>query len=109
LFEAARIDGCGHVAIYGRIVVPLLEPALVTTAFLSFIWTWNDFFSQLIYLSSPEKLTVPLALRSCLDSPGESQWGEMVAMSIVTLVPVRVVFILSQRRTVSGMATSDLK
>jgi len=109
LFEAARIDGCGHVAIYRRIVLPLLTPALVTTAIFSFIWTYNDFFSQLIYLSSPDELTVPLALRSFLDSQGQSQWGEMMAMSIVTLVPVIVVFILFQRRIVAGMATSGLK
>jgi len=109
LFEAARIDGCGSFAIYRRIVVPLLRPALVTTAIFSFIWTYNDFFSQLIYLSSPEKLTVPLALRTFLDTSGQSEWGQMFAMSVVTLVPVVAVFVLFQRKIVAGMASSGMK
>jgi multiple sugar transport system permease protein len=109
LYEAARIDGCGPFQIYLRIVLPLLRPALVTTAIFSFIWTYNDFFSQLIYLSSPENLTVPLALRSFLDASGESEWGQMFAMSVVTLVPVVAVFVVFQRRIVAGMAHTGLK
>jgi multiple sugar transport system permease protein len=109
LYEAARIDGCGPFQIYLRIVMPLLRPALVTTAIFSFIWTYNDFFSQLIYLSSPENLTVPLALRSFLDASGESEWGQMFAMSIVTLVPVVAVFVVFQRKIVAGMAHTGLK
>lgn len=109
LFEAARIDGCGSFAVYRRIVMPLLTPALVTTAIFSFIWTYNDFFSQLIYLSSPEKLTVPLALRSFLDSSGQSEYGQMLAMSVITLVPVIAVFVFFQRRIVAGMAQSGMK
>jgi multiple sugar transport system permease protein len=109
LYEAARMDGCGPFQIYLRIVLPLLKPALVTTAIFSFIWTYNDFFSQLIYLSSPENLTVPLALRSFLDASGQSEWGQMFAMSVVTLVPVVVVFVIFQRRIVAGMAHTGLK
>lgn len=109
LDEAARIDGCGVFGIYFRIVLPLLRPALVTTAIFSFIWSYNDFFSQLIYLSDPAKITVPLALRTFLDASGQSEWGQMFAMSIVTLVPVLVVFVLFQRKIVEGMATSGLK
>jgi multiple sugar transport system permease protein len=109
LYEAARIDGCGPFQIYLRIVLPLLTPALVTTAIFSFIWTYNDFFSQLIYLSSPENLTVPLALRTFLDASGQSEWGQMFAMSVVTLVPVVVVFVIFQRKIVAGMAHTGLK
>jgi multiple sugar transport system permease protein len=109
LYEAARIDGCGPFQIYLRIVMPLLRPALVTTAIFSFIWTYNDFFSQLIYLSSPQNLTVPLALRSFLDASGESEWGQMFAMSVVTLVPVVAVFVVFQRKIVAGMAHTGLK
>jgi multiple sugar transport system permease protein len=109
LYEAARIDGCGPFQIYLRIVLPLLRPALVTTAIFSFIWTYNDFFSQLIYLSSPENLTVPLALRSFLDASGQSEWGQMFAMSVVTLVPVVAMFVIFQRKIVAGMAHTGLK
>ncbi|TWD82965.1 carbohydrate ABC transporter membrane protein 2 (CUT1 family) [Kribbella amoyensis] len=109
LDEAARIDGCGVFQIYLRIVLPLLRPALVTTAIFSFIWSYNDFFTALIYVSDPARLTVPLALRTFLDSSGQSEWGQMFAMSLVTMVPVLVAFVLFQRRIVEGVATTGLK
>ncbi|TCC57600.1 carbohydrate ABC transporter permease [Kribbella pittospori] len=109
LDDAARIDGCGAWGIYRRIILPLLTPALVTTAIFSFIWTWNNFFSQLIYLSTRTKLTVPVALRGFLDSTGSSEWGALFAMSVVTLVPVVVVFVVFQRRILAGMAHTGLK
>src|SRR6266511_1901993 len=71
LDDAARIAGCGPVQIYLRIILPLMAPALVTTAIFTFIWTWDDFLSQLVYLNGVEQYTVPLALRSFLDSSGE--------------------------------------
>ena len=64
LDEAARIDGAGHPRIFVQIILPLMVPALATTAIFTFIWTWNDFFAQLIYLTKPELYTVPLALRA---------------------------------------------
>ncbi|MFI6674454.1 hypothetical protein [Kribbella sp. NPDC050470] len=95
--------------IYLRIVLPLLRPALVTTAIFSFIWSYNDFFTALIYVSDPPKLTVPLALRTFLDASGQSEWRQMFAMSIVTMVPVLAAFVFFQRRIVEGLATSGLK
>jgi multiple sugar transport system permease protein len=68
LDEAARIDGCGTASIFLRIILPLMLPALATTTIFTFIWTWNDFFSQLIYLTDPHMYTVPVALRSFVDS-----------------------------------------
>ena len=109
LDEAARIDGCGPIATFWRIILPLSAPALVTTAIFTFIWTYDDFFGQLIYLSSPQLFTVPLGLRVFLDSTGESSYGQMLAMSVVALVPVLVFFAIFQRRLVEGLATSGLK
>nr|WP_246465068.1 carbohydrate ABC transporter permease [Ruania alkalisoli] len=109
LDEAARIDGCSWWGIYRKIVLPLLSPALVTTAIFSFIWAYNDFLAPLIYISSPEKLTVPLALRTFLDSSGQSAWGQLFAMSIVTLIPVVAAFVIFQRRIVEGVSTTGLK
>ena len=57
LDEAAMIDGCGPFRIFRHVILPLIRPALVTTAIFSFIWTWNDFFRQLVYLNSPENYT----------------------------------------------------
>jgi len=109
LDEAATIDGCGPVQIYWRIIIPLSVPALITTTIFTFLWTWDDFFSQLIYLSDVAKFTVPLGLRLFLDSSSQSDWGPMFAMSVLSLVPCFVIFIVCQKYFVEGIATSGLK
>lgn len=109
LDEAARIDGAGHPRIFFKIMIPLSLPALATTAIFSFIWTWNDFFSQLIFLTQPDMYTVPIALRSFLDATGESSWGEMFAMSIVSIIPLFLIFLFGQKYLVKGIATTGLK
>jgi multiple sugar transport system permease protein len=109
LDEAARIDGCSHWGIFWRIIIPLSKPALATTAIFTFIWTWNDFFSQLIFLTDPEMYTVPVALRSFVDATSRTAWGSVFAMSIVSLGPVFGFFLAGQRYLVRGIATSGLK
>ncbi|SDS61299.1 carbohydrate ABC transporter membrane protein 2, CUT1 family [Friedmanniella luteola] len=109
LDEAARIDGCGHGKIFLRVMIPLMGPALATTAIFTFIWTWSDFFTSLIYLTDPDKYTVPVALRSFLDSTSGSNWGAMFAMSIVSLVPIFLAFLFGQRFLVKGIATTGGK
>jgi multiple sugar transport system permease protein len=109
LDEAARIDGCGHWQIFYRIMVPLMTPALATTAIFTFIWVWSEFFTSLIYLTDPTKYTVPLALRSFLDSTSGSNWGAMFAMSIVSLIPIFLAFLFGQRYLVKGIATTGGK
>jgi multiple sugar transport system permease protein len=109
LDEAARIDGCGHPRIFLRIILPLMVPALATTAIFTSIWTWNDFFGQLIYLIDPGKYTVPIALASFIDSTSESSWSSMFAMSVVSLLPVFLGFLFGQRFLLEGIATSGGK
>ncbi|MEZ0164598.1 carbohydrate ABC transporter permease [Kineococcus sp. LSe6-4] len=109
LDEAARIDGCGHGRIFLRVMLPLMGPALATTAIFTFIWTWSDFFTPLIYLTDPNAYTVPVALRSFLDATSGSNWGAMFAMSVVTLVPLFLVFLFGQRFLVKGIATTGGK
>jgi multiple sugar transport system permease protein len=109
LDEAAKIDGAGYWRIYFRILLPISVPALATTAIFTFVWTWNDFFAQLIYLTKPEMQTAPVALRNFVDSTAGASWGSLFAMSIVTLVPVFVVFLIGQRYLVKGIATTGLK
>jgi pectin-derived oligosaccharide transport system permease protein len=108
LTEAARIDGCGPVRAFGSIVLPLSKPALTTTAIFTFIWTWNDFLMQLIYLNDPQKYTLPLALRLYVDQTSESSYGPMFAMSVLTLVPIVMFFFAFQRLLVDGVATSGM-
>jgi len=109
LDEAARIDGCGRAGTFLRVILPLMVPALATTAIFTFIWTWNDFFSQLIYLTDPKMYTVPVALRSFVDATAESSWGSMFAMSVVSLVPIFLAFLLGQRFLIKGIATTGIK
>jgi len=109
LDEAAMIDGCGKVRIFSRIILPLTGPVLITTMIFTFIWTYNDFFAQLIYLSYPSSETVPVALRRFVDATGDSSYGQLLAMSVLSLVPTFVVFLLAQRRIVEGIATTGLK
>ncbi|TDE08255.1 carbohydrate ABC transporter permease [Jiangella asiatica] len=109
LDEAARIDGCNRLQIFLRIILPLIRPALATTAIFTFIWTWNDFFTPLIYLTDPAMYTVPLGLNAFLDSTGESAWGSLFAMAVLSLGPVLGFFIVAQKYLVRGIATTGLK
>ncbi|GAB3429410.1 carbohydrate ABC transporter permease [Actinophytocola sediminis] len=109
LDDAARIDGCGRAGIFLRVILPLMTPALATTAIFTFIWTWNDFFSQLIFLTDPEMYTVPVALRTFIDATTGTSWGSLFAMSVVTLLPVFLAFLIGQRYLVRGIATTGIK
>jgi multiple sugar transport system permease protein len=109
LDEAARIDGCGKGGIFLRVILPLMVPALATTTIFTFIWTWNDFFSQLIYLTDPKMYTVPVALRAFVDATASTSWGSLFAMSVVSLVPVFLAFLLGQRFLIKGIATTGIK
>lgn len=109
LDEAAIIDGCNTFQLFWRIILPLSKPALITISIFAFYWTWNDFFSQLIYLSDPEKYTVATGLNMFLSNTGNSQWGALFAMSILSIIPVIVIFLIFQKHLVKGIATSGLK
>jgi len=107
--ESARIDGCGKFRIYYQIILPLAVPAIITTVLFTFLWTWDDFFNQMLYLNDPVKYTVPMGLRLFLDSSGESSWGPMFAMSVVSLLPAFVLFFSLQKYFVQGIATTGIK
>jgi multiple sugar transport system permease protein len=110
LSDAARMDGCSEWDIFRRVIVPLSRPALATVGLFTFINSWNDFLGPLIYLNDMRTYTVPLALRAFVDSSGgESLYGEMFAMSTLSLIPVFVVFLAFQRLIIRGVALGALK
>jgi multiple sugar transport system permease protein len=84
-------------------------PAMATAAIFSFIWVWEDFLAPLIYLNDIENYTVPLALRLFIDQESQSAYGQMFAMSILSLVPVILFFIIFQKLIIRGIAMSGLK
>lgn len=109
LFEAARIDGAGHPRMFAQITLPLMVPALATTAIFTFIWTWGDFFGPLIYLRTRDNFTVSVALKGFVDAQSSSNYGAMFAMSVVSLLPLFLAFLLGQRYLVKGIATTGIK
>jgi ABC-type glycerol-3-phosphate transport system permease component len=108
LDEAATIDGASVYGIFLRIVLPLLKPALVTVGIFTFIWSWDDFFAQVLYLSSVDKFTVGLALRMFIDQ-FDIQWGQLLAMSLLSILPSVLIFFFAQKHFVEGIATTGLK
>ncbi len=110
LDDAARIDGCGPFRLFLHVILPLLTPALATTAIFTFIFTWNDFFSQLLYLgNSVSTYTVPVALRAFIDATSLSSWGQTLAMSLLSLLPIIGFFMAFQRLLVEGISTTGFK
>jgi multiple sugar transport system permease protein len=109
LDEAAMMDGCSPWRIYYKIMLPLSVPVLTTAGIFTFIFTWDDFFAPLIYLSDIKTYTVTIALRTFVDSTAESNWGGLFAMSILSLVPIFVLFLFFQRYLIEGIATTGMK
>ncbi|WP_245578046.1 carbohydrate ABC transporter permease [Alicyclobacillus herbarius] len=109
LDEAAVIDGCSTFKLFYSVILPLARPALITISIFAFYWTWNDFFGQLIYLSNPNLFTVSLGLSMFLSNMGMTQWGDLFAMSILSVIPLLIIFMIFQRYLVEGIATHGLK
>ena len=109
LDEAAKIDGCSYFGMYRYIAVPLMVPALVTSGIFSFIWRWDDFMSALLYIDKAARYPVCLALKLFTDPASTSDYGAMFAMSVLSILPVLVIFIFFQKYLVDGIATSGLK
>jgi multiple sugar transport system permease protein len=90
-------------------VLPLARPAFITSAIFAFIWSWNDFFAPLLFLNSPERYPLPLALQLFIDQTRTSDYGALIAMSLLALIPVVLFFLLFQRYLVEGVATQGIK
>lgn len=109
LDEAARIDGCGNWGIFFRIILPLLGPALATTAMFTFMHAWNDFLGPRIYISDTSLYTVPQGLVQFVDATGESSLGALFAMATLSIAPLIGFFLATQRMLTQGIATTGLK
>ena len=109
LDEAAKIDGCGILGTLFRILVPVVKPALVTASIFAFYWIWQDFFQPLIFMSTTKKFTISLALNMYLDPNSYNNYGGLFAMSVISLLPVLVFFIIFQKYLVDGLAMDGIK
>ncbi len=108
LCEAARIDGMSEYKIYATVMLPLSKPALSTLTIFTFVNTWNDYLGPLIYLKSQHKKTIQLGLKMFI-SQYSSDYGLIMAGSVLSLIPVLIVFLCLQRYFVEGVASTGLK
>ncbi len=108
LCEAARIDGMNEYMIWGRIMLPLSKPALSTLVIFAFVATWNDFLGPMIYLTRTDLKTIQIGLRMFI-TQYSSEYGLIMAASVVVLIPVLIVFLSLQKFFVEGIATSGIK
>lgn len=108
LNEAARIDGLSDYGIWARIILPLSKPALASLALLTFVNTWNDYMGPFIYLSSNELWTVQIGLKSFIGQYS-AQYALIMTGSVISIIPILVIFLAGQRYFISGIATSGMK
>ncbi len=109
LDEAAKIDGCNKISIFYRIILPLIKPAIATSVIFSFYWSWQDFFGPLLFIQSPEKYTLSLALSLFVDPSSVTNWGSVFAMSFLSLLPIFLLFVFTQKYLVEGISMTGLK
>jgi alpha-1,4-digalacturonate transport system permease protein len=108
LLDAARIDGASEWRIYLQVVLPLARPALAVLTIFSVMWLWNDFLWPLIVLSRSELFTLQVGLQS-FQGQLNVQWNLILAMTVITLLPITIVFAFLQRNVTTGIATTGMK
>lgn len=109
LDESAKIDGCTWYGIYARIILPLISPAIVTAGIFAFMWKWDDFLASLLYLNAPKQYTVSIALKLFSDPSSGSDWGSMLAMAVLSIVPIMLIYVFCQKYLVEGISADGLK
>ncbi len=108
ILEAARIDGCSEYRIFVSIMLPLCRPVLATLAIFSFIGAWNEFFWPLVIMLREDMQTLPVALAN-LNGQFNTDWGLLMAGSVLVVVPVILVFLLAQKHYIKGIAAGGVK
>ena len=109
LMDAARIDGAGEFTIFWRIILPIIAPGLTSLGLIFFMGSWNDFIGPLIYLKSPENFTLPLIIRSLVGPVGRTVYDVQMAASVISLIPLLIIFLIFQRRFVEGITAGAIK
>lgn len=109
LMDAARIDGAGEFTIFWRIILPIIAPGLTSLGLIFFMASWNDFLGPLIYLKSPENFTLPLIIRSLIGPVGRTVYDVQMAASVISLIPLLIIFLIFQRRFVEGITAGAIK
>ncbi len=106
--ESGRIDGAGYFRIFWSLVLPLAKPAMLTVGLFTFMFTWNDFFAPLIYVTDPKKLTLAVGLRT-FQTQYTAQYNLMMAAALVAMIPTVLLFFLAQKKFIEGITFSGIK
>lgn len=109
LMDAARIDGASEFTIFWRIILPIVAPGLTSLGLIFFMGSWNDFIGPLIYLKSPEHFTLPLIIRSLIGPVGRTVYDVQMAASVISLIPLLIIFLIFQRRFLEGITAGAIK
>jgi raffinose/stachyose/melibiose transport system permease protein len=108
IIEAARIDGCGTVRMFWRIVLPLIRPVLVTVGIFQTIWVWNDFLAPSVFIMSPQNYTLVLQVYQAVGQY-TTNWPAFMTLTVLSLVPITIFFLWMQRHIVGGLAAGAVK
>ena len=108
LDEAAKIDGCSYYSIFTRIIMPLITPALITSGIFSFMWRWNDYLWPKLVINGKERYTIQLALAN-YSGEYSVDWNSLLAMSVISMIPVIIVFVTLQKYIIGGMTAGGVK
>jgi ABC-type glycerol-3-phosphate transport system permease component len=109
LIDAGRIDGASEFGIYWRIIMPIINPGLTSLGLIFFMGSWNNYLGPLIYLKSPDKFTLPLAIFSFGGAVGLTNYNGQMAMSVISIIPLLIIFLAFQRRFVEGITAGAVK
>jgi ABC-type glycerol-3-phosphate transport system permease component len=109
LLDAARIDGASEFAVFWRIILPIIAPGLTSLGLIFFMGSWNNYLGPLIYLKSPANWTFTLAINALIGGAGLTYWGPQMAMSVISLLPLLIIFLVFQRQFVEGITAGAIK
>jgi multiple sugar transport system permease protein len=109
LMDAARVDGASEARIFWSIILPIIAPGMVSLGLIFLMASWNNYLGPLIYLKSPEKWTITLAINGLIGGAGLTYWGPQMAMSVISLLPLLIIFLVFQRRFAEGITAGAVK
>lgn len=109
LMDAARIDGASEFRIYRSVILPIISSGMVSMGLIFFMASWNNYLGPLIYLKSPSNHTITLAINAMAGSAGLTLWGPQMAMSVISLIPLLIIFLIFQRQFVEGITAGAVK
>lgn len=109
LEEAARIDGCGSIKTLWYVIVPMLKPSIVSCALFQFMWSSNDFMGPLLYVNSPARYPASIFVKMSMDADTGFEWNRVLAMSLISIIPSLIVFLLAQDQFIDGIAAGGVK